>query len=78
MSFFKSPGQNVKLTIPNCSERFHECSGIVATEASLETQEKIMAQNEELQEKVVKMEEQMAALLGAVTNISTKLDSTKL
>ena len=50
----------------------------MATEANLETQERIMVQNKELQEKVVKMEEQMAALVGAVTNISAKLDSTKL
>ena len=66
------------ISIPNCSDRFHECNGNVATEANLETQERIMVQNKELQEKVVKMEEQMAALVDAVTNISTKLDSTKL
>ena len=41
----------------------------------METQEKIMAQNKELQEKVGKMEEQMAALVGAVTILSAKLDN---
>ena len=70
--------RNNQNNIRYCSERFQECNGNVATEANLETQERIMVQNKELQEKVVKMEEQMAALVGAVTNISAKLDSTKL
>ena len=39
----------------------------------METQEKIMAQNKELQEKVGKMEEQMAALVGAITNLNAKI-----
>ena len=41
----------------------------------METQEKIMAQNKELQEKVGKMEEQMAALVGAITNLNAKIDN---
>ena len=49
---------------------------MVATEANLETQEKIMAQNKELKEKVGKMEEQMAALVGAITSLNAKLDNT--
>ena len=40
----------------------------------METQEKIMAQNKELQEKMSKMEEQMAALVGAITSLNAKFD----
>ena len=40
----------------------------------METQEKIMAQNKELHEKVSKMEEQMAALVGAITSLNAKLN----
>ena len=42
----------------------------------METQERIMAQNKELQEKVAKMEEQLATLVVAVTNIGRTFDST--
>ena len=42
----------------------------------METQEKIMAQNNELQEKMSKMEEQMAALMGAITTLNAKFDNT--
>ena len=49
---------------------------MVATEANLETQEKIMAQNKELKEKVSKMEEQMAALVGAINSLNAKIDNT--
>ena len=60
----------------NCSGRFDASNSMVATEANLETQEKIMAQNKELKEKVSKMEEQMAALVGAINSLNAKIDNT--